>query len=627
MKQRRHAAPATRRSFFSGHVLLFVLGFLLTAASAALAYWTMSVHYRCPYAVAQASSLSPPTMPVATVQGGGAITIGWSLPSKQLAGAQYRVIRTSGQASAVVVCTVEPTATSCEDTGLAPGTNYRYAIMAVLGTNWESSSITTSATTATTKLAIALSPGPYTAGRKITVTSITATNGTSTDTTYSGTKTISWSGFGRSRSGEAPVYPPRTLTFVSGVASLESSFVVYAAGTSTLWATDAAAPAVTGSVVVEVNPAAESKLAITKQPCSAIAAGGTLSLSVAVEDAYGNAVATGVGSTDHLTVALSAGKFSAGTIEATALGGVATFSGLQIKNTGTYTITATDATHATVAKAISKPFSVDAGRLVFTSSPRSGPSSSTPNLGPITVERENGKGGAITSGRLRMNLASSPSAGATFGETRFASTTETTITFAQGVSKVTFWYGETTVGIGAVTVSARDYVSATQNETITLRAFAVVLSSAKASFGDDTRALTLQEIRATGPSFSTGNVVVTMTNIGPLPVNDVTATLDTTRPGSALTTQLSVCEVSAGYVIYNGVFSAALVTQAVVGTLAVGQSDTYTINIYAGDEETPCGSVRSDGARAVPGISKAPELTASVSGERLTARLTAGYSG
>jgi hypothetical protein len=136
--------------------VLFILGFLLTCASAATAYWSVPVLFASPnYAIAEAGSLLPPTGPTAFAHGSDEIVVEWSLPSGQVSDAGYRVTRTTGPGS-VEVCAVgpvdpPPATMSCTDTGLTPGldpgTLYEYSIVAVIGDNWQSGAVTASATT------------------------------------------------------------------------------------------------------------------------------------------------------------------------------------------------------------------------------------------------------------------------------------------------------------------------------------------------------------------------------------------------------------------------------------------------------------------------------------------------
>src|ERR1019366_3016523 len=141
-------------------------GFLLAGAGAALAYFVINViDGSGNNAEAQATSLVAPASVTPTVNGSGAITIGWT-PSAQPTGItiqQYQVTRTSGPGSPKTVCTVASTTTSCQDTGLTASTPYGYSVVAIFD-NWQSTAATTSATTATATFTIVLSAGPYTAG-------------------------------------------------------------------------------------------------------------------------------------------------------------------------------------------------------------------------------------------------------------------------------------------------------------------------------------------------------------------------------------------------------------------------------------------------------------------------------
>ncbi|MFN2606530.1 MAG: hypothetical protein ABR511_01345 [Acidimicrobiales bacterium] len=136
---------STRTGRRRSSAMLIVAGFVLAAAGAAFAFWTVNVLFApTNYALAQANSLSAATTPTATANDSAAITVGWTLPATQLPGAQYRVTRTSGPGSPLTVCSVS--STSCQDTGLTGGTAYGYSVAAVLQ-NWQSPGVTTSATT------------------------------------------------------------------------------------------------------------------------------------------------------------------------------------------------------------------------------------------------------------------------------------------------------------------------------------------------------------------------------------------------------------------------------------------------------------------------------------------------
>jgi prepilin-type N-terminal cleavage/methylation domain-containing protein len=107
------------------------------------------------------------------------------------------------------------------------------------------------------------------------------------------------------------------------------------------------------------------------------------------------------------------------------------------------------------------------GQLAVLSGPVSGSSSANPNLGPITVQLQNGMGTPVNAGAggVTVTLQSS-SAGGKFGTTQFGPT-KTTVTIASGSNSATFWYGDTNIGMPTITLSASGLTSATQVETIT----------------------------------------------------------------------------------------------------------------------------------------------------------------
>jgi hypothetical protein len=136
---------------------------------------------------------------------------------------------------------------------------------------------------------------------------------------------------------------------------------------------------------------------------------------------------------------------------------------------GTCVIDANQAgnTNYSAAPQVQPSITVVENHLVITSTAVDGSSSSTPNLGPITVERETSSGTAITTGgALTVSLSSNSSGSPTFGTSQFGSSV-TTVTIASGASTTTFWYGDTITGTPTITASATSYTSATQQETIT----------------------------------------------------------------------------------------------------------------------------------------------------------------
>ena len=298
------AHPWLRRA---RRVLVVVAGLMAGGATAGFAYRTVSVLYApTNHAVAQADSLSASTAATATVNGSGAITIGWTLPGSQLIGAQYQVTRTTGAGSPATVCTVASSVRSCQDGGLTASAPYGYSIVAVLH-NWQTAATTTSATTATPVFSMTLSSLSTAVGSSLTVQTMTAKVGAATDTTYSGSNTITWSGLNNSPAGDLPSYPSNAITFSSGVASPASPFIPYESGSGrTLTAIDTNAIGVRRSVTFTVTAATANELVFTTAPVGGVAEGVNWATPpvVSVVDSFDNVV---TGDTGTVTLAKNTG--------------------------------------------------------------------------------------------------------------------------------------------------------------------------------------------------------------------------------------------------------------------------------------------------------------------------------
>ena len=153
MAGRRH-----RRRSPALWVLLFVGGFVLAAAGAALAYFLVTVYYADPHpALADAATLSAPTNVTVTETGATTVTVSWTSPPTQLSGASYEVSETTGHEhdnapqggdphAGTVVCP-SPATSPCKVSGLSPGTTYTFSVFAVIGKNWQSQPASTAFTT------------------------------------------------------------------------------------------------------------------------------------------------------------------------------------------------------------------------------------------------------------------------------------------------------------------------------------------------------------------------------------------------------------------------------------------------------------------------------------------------
>jgi hypothetical protein len=130
-----------------------------------------------------------------------------------------------------------------------------------------------------------------------------------------------------------------TVTATNGVASF-SGLTLNKVGTG--YTLKASSGSLTAAITsgISVTPAAASKLVITTEPPSSVAAGVEFGLAVTVEDAYGNVV---TGFTGSVTIALGnnpGGSTLGGTLTVAVVDGVATFSNLTLNNPGTgYTLT------------------------------------------------------------------------------------------------------------------------------------------------------------------------------------------------------------------------------------------------------------------------------------------------
>jgi uncharacterized repeat protein (TIGR03803 family) len=187
----------------------------------------------------------------------------------------------------------------------------------------------------------------------------------------------------------------------AGVANFTDASITPADAGYTLTATDSNGDTLADSVTFTVAPqplGASTQLAFSTQP---IANTGTLgSVVVNIEDSSG-ALVTGDDSLVTITKASGPGNLS-GTLTVQAVNGQATFTGLNLTETGTYTLTATD---DSLTAATSKSFSVEGtlAHLVLAGVPSLfGESPAT--ISP-TVTLENSDGQTITGEDTPVTLA------------------------------------------------------------------------------------------------------------------------------------------------------------------------------------------------------------------------------
>ncbi len=260
---------------------------LLLSANGALASWAPG---SAGSGNASSRSIGLPTSAAATATGASSIQVSWSAPTgTSITPTQYIVRRTAP--TTATVCTVSGATFACDDTGLSGGTTYTYTVEARAGTNWTSGQTPgTSATTTSAGTFLVSVSGTKIAGTAFTATLTATTNGVTTDTSYAGVKTITFSGPGPSPSGTSPLYPA-TVTFVAGVGT--PSITAFNAATATLAATDGT---ISGSTSVTVVAGAASQLRYTTSTptCSTgsviVGNGGSFTSRVTVYDASLNPV-------------------------------------------------------------------------------------------------------------------------------------------------------------------------------------------------------------------------------------------------------------------------------------------------------------------------------------------------
>jgi hypothetical protein len=193
--------------------------------------------------------------------------------------------------------------------------------------------------------AVSVSPGPFS---KIVVGGFTspATAGVAGTFAVSlqdayGNEVTGYTGTMHFTSSDARASLPANYTFTAADHGFHTfSATLKTAGTQSITATDTTAPGLTGTDIgITVNPAAASQFIITAP--SSVTAGAAFSLTLTVEDAYGNVV-TGYRGTVHLTSTDPSARLPKDYTFTTTDKGVHTFTGLALRTKGKQKITITD---------------------------------------------------------------------------------------------------------------------------------------------------------------------------------------------------------------------------------------------------------------------------------------------
>ncbi len=212
------------------------------------------------------------------------------------------------------------------------------------------------------------------------------------------------------------------LAAANGVATFSTLDIIKAGTGYTLTANATGLSGATSSAF-NITAGLAANLVFTGQP-SNVTAGSSISpaVTVSVEDALGNVVAT---ATNSITMAIGTNPSSGtlgGTLAVAAVNGVASFSTLNINNTGVgYTLTASATGFITAASTKFNVTAAAASKLAFTVQPSnvSAGSSITP---AVTVSIEDALGNVVTSANstITLSIGTNPSSGTLSGTTAVA---------------------------------------------------------------------------------------------------------------------------------------------------------------------------------------------------------------
>jgi hypothetical protein len=249
-------------------------------AEGAFAYWSNAGEAS---ASASLATLSAPTISSATA-GAGTVALTWSTVTAPAGGTvEYYVTRDGAAPSSGCPSSSSPsTATSCTDTGISIGA-HEYTVTAVWRT-WTATSTAKSVSVTfgpATHFQIQAASTTPTAGEadNLTITAKDASN--NTVSTYSGSKTLTFSEPSSSPNGKAPSYPA-TVTFTTGAGP--AAIKLYDAQTTTVRAKEGTLEGTSPSLTVKA--AATKKLTVPTP--SEQEAGVAFNVTLTATDEYAN---------------------------------------------------------------------------------------------------------------------------------------------------------------------------------------------------------------------------------------------------------------------------------------------------------------------------------------------------
>ncbi len=278
------------------------------------------------------------------------------------------------------------------------------------------------------------------AANSVTVTAYDAYGNVATG--YTGTMALT--------SSDGTAVLPADYAFTAGDLGTHTfALTLDRAGTQSISARDTMNPAITGAQLgINVSPAAGSQAVFVQEP-TGTTAGEPIGppVTVAIEDAYGNVVPS---DSSTVSLTLNGGTFSGGssTVTTAATSGVATFAGLTIDKTGSYTMSASDGLLA--SPGASNSFAISPGpaaRLVIATQPSSTATAGQAFVIQPVIDEEDRFGNLETGDNHSVVTVSLPSATSALNGSIIATVSGGVATFANlapdtaGTISITFESG------------------------------------------------------------------------------------------------------------------------------------------------------------------------------------------
>jgi hypothetical protein len=219
-----------------------------------------------------------------------------------------------------------------------------------------------------------------------------------------------------------------------------------------------------------------------------------------------------------------------------------------------------------------------ANKLAITTPPVSGSASTSPTLGPITVQTQDQFGNPVVGGRT-VNLASTAGATAKFSATSAGSAT-TSVSISAGNSSTSFFYADTKPGSPTITASTSSGpVSATQVEAISVGAGSQLAITSNSVSGAASSSATvgpitvqLQDQVGNPVTAGPGGTIVDLVS------NSSGAVVFATTSGGSATTSVTIPSGSTSVTFFYGdtKFGAPTVTASASGLSSDTQAETIT---------------------------------------------------